>query len=499
VFETLELGRRIKHKEFNREKLRLRQELLKAQFELKEQSYPAIVIVSGVEGAGKGSVVHRFNEWMDPRFINTHAFWDKSDEESSRPYYWRFWRAMPEHGDMGIFFGSWYTRPIVQRAFGEIDDNVLDAELQRIADFERMLCRDGAVLIKLWFHISQEAQRRQLEADEKLKKVNLRIPEENAAFAQRYRDFSAISERAIRKTDTLHGPWHLIEAEDPNYRDITAAQTLLASLREHLDKGAPSGAMTTAVPELHSGKDQPTILDTVPSDARLTRDEYKEQLPKLQKRLQDLAWQARKAGISCVAVFEGWDAAGKGSAIRRVTQAIDPRLFQLLQYAAPSDEERAHHYLWRFWRKLARDGRFSFFDRSWYGRVLVERVEGFARDDEWQRAYTEINRFEEQLATHGSVVLKFWIHISKDEQLARFKLREETPHKQHKITDEDWRNREKWDEYELAVHDMVTHTSTSYAPWVLVAGNDKPFARIQILETFCENLDQALSGRSSSS
>jgi polyphosphate kinase 2 (PPK2 family) len=193
-----------------------------------------------------------------------------------------------------------------------------------------------------------------------------------------------------------------------------------------------------------------------------------------------------------VAVFEGWDAAGKGSAIRRVTGAIDPRLYKLVQVGAPTDEENAQHYLWRFWRQLQRDGRATFFDRSWYGRVLVERVEQFASPAEWQRAYSEINQFERQLVAHGCIVLKFWIHISKDEQMARFKTRAQEPHKRHKITDEDWRNREKWHDYELAVDQMVSHTSTQHAPWTLVAGNDKPWARIQILKTFCKTMSAAL-------
>ena len=491
MFETLELGRKVKKKDFESAEFRLRHQLLKAQFELVERPWPVIVIVSGVEGAGKGTVVHRFNKWMDPRFIDTHAFWDRSDEEESHPFYWRFWRAMPAHGRIGIFFGSWYTRPIVERALGQSDDAALDDALQRISQFERMLCADGALIVKLWFHISHQVQLERLAEDGKFEKNNLRIPENVAAFAQRYDDFSRVSERAIRKTDTSHSPWHLIEATNAHYRDLTAGETLLEALQDHLLDQRPPDHPHPAPSKLLE-RDQPTILDTVPSDARLSGDEYKLQLSEWQQRLQDLAWQARDNKVSCVAVFEGWDAAGKGSAIRRVTEAIDPRLFKLEQYAAPNDEERVHHYLWRFWRKLAADGRATFFDRSWYGRVLVERVEGFATEDEWMRAYAEINRFEEQLTDHGCVVLKFWIHITREEQLARFKLREETPHKQHKITDEDWRNRDKWDDYELAVHDMVTHTSTSNAPWTLVAGNDKRYARIQILETFCRGFEAAL-------
>jgi polyphosphate:AMP phosphotransferase len=493
MFETLELGRSIKHKDFEVAETELRSRLLTKQFELAERPFPVIVIVSGVEGAGKGSVVHRFNKWMDPRLIDTHAFWDPSDEESERPYYWRFWRQMPAKGRIGVFFGSWYTKPIVHAVLGKTDDERLNNQMQRIAQFERMLTDDGALIVKLWFHISKAAQQKQLAKDVKIKHQNLRIPKAQAAFAKRYDDFSRVSERAIRKTDTNHAPWHLIEAHDPNYRDLTAGETLLRVLSEHLQKESGGEAAEVTVNLLQA--DQPTILDSVPTEAKLESDVYKRKLKKCQKRLQKLAWKARQKRISCVAVFEGWDAAGKGSSIRRITEAIDPRLYRLVQFAAPTDEERAQHYLWRFWRKIARDGRATLFDRSWYGRVLVERVEGFARRDEWHRAYAEINRFEEQLAEHGSVVVKFWIHISAEEQLARFKLREVTPHKQHKITDEDWRNREKWGDYELAVHDMVTHTSTRYAPWTLVAGNDKRYARIQILRTFCDRLQEEIDRR----
>jgi polyphosphate kinase 2 (PPK2 family) len=237
---------------------------------------------------------------------------------------------------------------------------------------------------------------------------------------------------------------------------------------------------------------QPSVLDTVDLSLNLTRKEYAAELDSYQAKLQDLSWQAYRAKRSVVGVFEGWDAAGKGSAIRRVTGAMDPRLYRLLQFAAPTDEERAHHYLWRFWRQLQRDGRATLYDRSWYGRVLVERVEKLATTGQWQRAYHEINQFEEQLVKHGCIVVKFWLHISPDEQLARFKAREEVPHKNYKITEDDWRNRERWHDYEKAVDDMVCHTSTRHAPWTLVSGNHKHYARIQILRTLCEAMESAL-------
>lgn len=493
MFEALEVGRTIKRKAFQDAALPLRRELLQLQFALQERDFPVLIIVSGVEGAGKGSVVHRLNAWMDPRLIETQAFWDHSDEEETRPYFWRFWRALPVRGRIGIFFGSWYTRPIIQAASGSLSDAELSQELNQILDMERMLVADGALIIKLWFHLPADIAAERVREDRlrELTESHLEHPDD-ALFSTRYEELARVSERAIRATDGGHAPWHLIEATDEYYRDLTAVQTVLQSLKDRLNDGHDGERIT---PNINLGDtNQPTLLDRLPSDAKLTGDDYKQQLSTLQQRLESLAWQARKARTGCIAVFEGWDAAGKGSAIRRVTEAIDPRLFQLHQFAAPSDEERAHHYLWRFWRQLGRDGSFTLFDRSWYGRVLVERVEGFASEVEWLRAYSEINRFEEQLFEHGLVVLKFWLHISAEEQLARFRAREETPHKRHKITEEDWRNREKRNEYALAVNDMVVHTSTADCPWTLVPGNDKRYARIEILKTFCDALDERLNG-----
>ena len=492
MFETLELGRKVKNKAFEKAVLKLRQRLLSLQFELEGRNFPVIVIVSGVEGAGKGSVVHRFNEWMDARLIETQAFWDHSDEEETRPFFWRFWRALPAKGRISLFVGSWYTRPILQAAAGELSEAELELELQRIEAFERMLTDDGALIVKMWFHLPAELVEERVRADQLRELTDIEIPDDDEEFRQKYDKLVRVSERSIRATDTSHSPWHLIEATDDNYRDLTAGEVLEKCLRARIEGEHGNGSINPPITPSDAG--QPTILDSVDLEASLDKAEYREQLDHYQRRLDELAWKARRDRVACVAVFEGWDAAGKGSAIRRVAQAIDPRLFHLEQYAAPTDEEAAHHYLWRFWRQLGRDGKFTLFDRSWYGRVLVERVEGYAQDQEWLRAYPEINRFEEQICNHGSVLLKFWLHISKDEQLERFKAREATPYKRYKITDDDWRNRDKWHDYELAVHDMVTHTSTSAAPWTLVAGNDKRYARIQILKTFCDALEARLGG-----
>jgi polyphosphate kinase 2 (PPK2 family) len=228
---------------------------------------------------------------------------------------------------------------------------------------------------------------------------------------------------------------------------------------------------------------------------QLGKSDYKKQLQECQARLNQLHRKALKKKISTILVFEGPDAGGKGGAIRRITRALDARHYQVIPTAAPTDEERAHHYLWRFWRHLSRAGRIIIFDRSWYGRVLVERVEQLASEDEWRRAFAEINEFEEQLTDHGILLIKYWVHITKDEQLERFKAREQTPHKRWKLTEEDWRNRDRWEDYEWAVNDIVEHTSTTTAPWVLVEGNDKRFARIKVIRTFCDRLEAMLGGK----
>jgi polyphosphate kinase 2 (PPK2 family) len=228
---------------------------------------------------------------------------------------------------------------------------------------------------------------------------------------------------------------------------------------------------------------------------KIDKDKVDERIAVFQGTLNQLQRRAYKNRVSTIMVFEGWDAAGKGGAIRRVTAALDARDYRVIPIAAPSDEERAQHYLWRFWRHLGRAGRVTIFDRSWYGRVLVERVEGFASEKEWMRAYAEINQFEDQLVDRGVVLVKYWLHVTKDEQLRRFKEREATPHKQWKLTPEDWRNRDRWQAYEDAVNDMIERTSTRDAPWTLVEANDKSYARLKVLETMCDRLERGLGKR----
>jgi len=493
MFEAAELGRKLSRKAYDDALPEVRAELLKAQFALAESDLPVIVLIAGVDGAGKGEVVNRLHEWLDARGLEVFAFAAPSDEEQERPRYWRYWRCLPARGRIGILFGSWYTDPIIQRVTRQAKQDTLDQSMQRVKLFERMLVEDGALIIKFWFHLSRDAQKQKFRRLEKNPETAWRVTPQDWKHFKLYKRFRAVCERALRQTDSAEAPWLLIESACPRYRDLTVARTIAESIQRRLQT-PPSAATEAAVARASPPEDQAahTILDAVDLKSTFTEDVYKKQLKRHQATLADRVWRAKERGISTVAVFEGWDAAGKGGAIRRLNQAIDARLSRVISIAAPTDEERAHHYLWRFWRHVPRGGHVTVYDRSWYGRVLVERVEGFASEADWRRAYSEINEFEEQLAGAGIVVVKFWLHISAEEQLRRFKEREKTPWKQHKITDEDWRNRKQWDAYESAVNEMVSRTSTEYAPWTVVAANDKRAARVTVVRTVSDRLGAAL-------
>lgn len=504
MFEAAELGRTVGKKEFKNQLPELRAELLQTQFALSKTNTPVIIIVSGVDAAGRGDVVNALNEWLDPRGLETVSLESLTDEERERPYYWRFWRRLPARGRIGIFFGGWYVDPITQAAYQQIDAAQLDKLLTQIRRFENTLVEDGALILKFWLHLSKAVQRKRLKKIEKDPHARRIVSERDWKHADLYDQFAKTAEHAIRYTDSGVAPWTLVEATDWRYRDLTVASTVAETLSKHV-KAYLAATATVSQPETLTVTEKmvesavtptktvaTTVLDKVDLSQEVRGKDYDESLAVYQGKLHRLAWAAHREKRSTIIVFEGWDAAGKGGAIRRLTQAMDARLYQVISTAAPTDEERARHYLWRFWRHIPRAGRVTIYDRSWYGRVLVERVEKFAKEAEWKRAYLEINNFEEQLAAHGSFIIKFWLHIDKDEQLRRFQEREHIPYKQHKITQEDWRNREKWDDYAVAVNEMVARTSTEFAPWTLVAGNDKRFARLQVLKTLCERLESIL-------
>ena len=506
MFRTAELGQKIPKSEFRQKVPVLRQELLDAQRRLlKLGKCPVIIVFAGVDGAGKGETVNLLNAWMDPRWLVTRAYDAPSDEERERPEYWRFWRGLPPTGRIGLFLSSWYSRPVLDRVHGRIDESEFNHLLEKIVNFEKALSDDNVLIIKFWMHLSKKAQKARFKELEKNELTKWRVREDDWDNWRLYEQFEEAAERVIMKTSTGASPWCIVEGVDHNFRSLTVGTIIRDEINKHLDKiesagresdtaTSDSGAGTIESDTLSTLKSS-TVLDILDMTLSLSKSEYKEQLQTWQARLNTLQRDALEQKRSTILVFEGPDAGGKGGAIRRVTAALDARHVQVLPIAAPTDEERAHHYLWRFWRHLPRAGKMTIFDRSWYGRVLVERIEGFATEDEWRRAYGEINEFEELLTESGIVLLKFWMHVTKDEQYRRFKERETVPHKQWKLTDEDWRNRERWDDYMLAVNDMVEHTSTRVAPWYLIEGNDKRYARVKVIKTVCERMQEAQEGK----
>lgn len=492
MFESAKLKHHVAPAVYRREAAKLREALLNAQFELKEQRrFPVLILIAGVEGAGKGETVNLLNEWMDPRQIHTHAFVLPSDEESERPPNWRFWRALPPKGEIGIFFGAWHTLPILNRVMNQIGEGAYSSAVAEIQRLEKMLCDEGVLLIKYWLHLSKRQQKKRLESLEKDPNTRWRVTDLEWEFFKLYDQFIKVCDPFLRETSTGEAPWIVVPGANPRFRALTVGRHLLATIRQRLDDTGNNKATKNALPLPVVG-DRLNVISKLELDQQMAKDEYKKQLEKWQGRLNLASRDPRFKKFSVVAVFEGNDSAGKGGAIRRVTQAVDARCYDTVSVAAPTEEERVQPYLWRFWRQLPRHGNLTIFDRSWYGRVLVERIEGFCSDADWMRAFGEINDFEDALVSHGTVVVKFWLAISKDEQYRRFKAREQVAFKRFKITKEDWRNRKRWNDYEVAVCDMVDRTSTAKAPWTLVEANNKYHARIKVLRTLCSAVEERL-------
>lgn len=469
----------------------LREALVRLQVALQQAPFPVLLVVAGDDASGKGELVNTLNGWLDPRGVETFAFHDVTDEERERPPMWRYWRSLPPRGRMAIYVGGWYADAMANTPRSERELNRFDERLRHFAHFEGLLASDGALIVKIWLSLSQEAQRdrlRELEADPD---TAWRVSPEDRKHHRDYDRRAQLAERMRRTTEQPSAPWHVVDAADARQRNVAVADILLAKFHLHLrDHALPAPKKPARTKSLRPAGLR--RLRRLALDQHLSEEAYEAKRDKWLGRLNRAVRAAAQAGRSIVWVFEGWDAAGKGGVIRRLTSAIDAREYRVIPIAKPTDEEKLHHYLWRFWRHVPRAGRVSIYDRSWYGRVLVERLEGFCRETEWQRAFAEINDFESQLTEHGIIVLKFWLHLSQDEQLRRFRHREETPYKRHKINDEDWRNRRRWEAYEIAVGDMLALTDRANAPWHLVPADNKRFARLEILKISCEQIAAAL-------
>jgi len=491
MFETAEIGHRVDDDVYEAQVPDVRERLLDLQYTLLETRRVAlVVVVAGVDGAGKGDTINQMQSWLDPRHVRVHGIGAPSEEEEELPPFARFWRRLPPRGKTAVFMGSWYTQPILDRVRKRTKNTHLDTSMEHIRHFERMLTYERVVLVKLWFHLSKAEQEARLKRLERDPKTRWRVTKTDWAHFELYDRFRKVSSRALRETSSDFAPWLVVSGADANYRQLTVARALITAL-ERATSTASVVPAPPPVPPTPPEVDGRTILDTLDLSRSVKKKKYKARLEELQGELalltRDPVFRRERA---LVAVFEGADAAGKGGAIRRAVAGLDARRYYIVPIAAPTDEEKARPYLWRFWRWLPRRGKVAVFDRSWYGRVLVERVEGFAPPADWMRAYSEINEFEEQLVDHGIRVAKLWLHIDPDEQLRRFHEREETGHKRFKITDEDWRNRERAAEYRLAINDMIERTSTELAPWTLVEANDKRHARLKVLETLVKTLSE---------
>jgi len=492
VLESAEIGHRITKSVYAREEPKLREALLNSQFDLSQSGRgPVLILISGVEGGGRGETANKLTEWMDPRHIHVLAFGARTCDEAARPAPWRYWKALPPKGRLGVFMNAWYNEVMAEHLRGASGDVELHARLQSIRQHERMLSDEGLVLLKFWIHLSRAEQKKRLKALDRDPRTSWRVTRADWEAYRLYNRSHALWEHLLRETSTAEAPWYVVEGTDERYRNLTVGRILLKAMRSTLAP-KPASPRRASTPPAPSVIDNVKLIRDLDLSQRLTADEYSAALEKYQGRLARLTRHKRFAKHSLVLVFEGVDAAGKGGAIRRVTGALDARQYVTVPIAAPSEEERAHPYLWRFWKHVPPKGGITIFDRSWYGRVLVERVEDLSAVSDWLRAYVEINQFEEQLIGDGVVIVKFWLQISEKEQLKRFKARERTSFKRFKITPEDWRNRGKWRSYERAVSDMVDRTSTEISRWTLVEAEDKYFARIKVLKTIVDRLKDAL-------
>ena len=470
----------------NQEIKALRERLIGQQQKLREGKLPVLVLIEGWSAAGKGSLIKELISEMDPRFYQVSSPVIEPESESRYPFLYPYATAIPENGKVVFLDSGWMESLVRKKLRLEISRDEYKRRVRTVNEFERQLRDGGYLLLKVFLHIDREEQAERLESLTESADTEWRVTEDDLwqhreykAFLKAYDEFMESTEEAVH--------WHILDG----MRRKTAVRDALKLLVNKIDKALEKGRYVgEPFEEKFPLIDMPKLKDVDLSPA-LTDEEYKDLLKKLQAKLSDLHNVIYRKKIPVILCYEGWDAAGKGGNIRRVAYPLDPRGFDVHPIASPEPHELNRQFLWRFWTRLPRTGHICIFDRTWYGRVMVERLEGFCSEKDWKRAYNEINEFERQLTDWGAVLLKFWIHIDQDTQLARFTDRQNTPEKQWKITDEDWRNREKWPQYEVAVDEMLQKTSTKNAPWFIIESNDKKYARIRTLKIIIRELEKA--------
>lgn len=494
MLEKMDLSKKISKEKYKEQIEDLKIEAAKLQREAKDLGIPIILVFEGWDAAGKGTVINQLLMAMDPRGFKVHSIIEEEREEKLKAPMWRFWTKLPAKGRIVVFDKSWYERVLEQRVDKQIKKKELKTVFKEIKSFERQLSDDGNVILKFFLHIDKKEQKRRFKKLESNSATAWKVSKQDWKNHKHYEKFYEAVEDMVNKTDFNYSAWNLIESMDKRYATIQVFKKMIQTFKNAIEsKKNEKDAQEKKATNRNEGSIESSILKEVDLSLSLSKEKYDEKIDKYQHRLRELEHELFKKRISLVLAFEGWDAAGKGGAIKRLVKEMDPRGYEVIPVAAPNDIEKKHHYLWRFWQNFPKAGHITIFDRTWYGRVLVERVEGFCSTWEWSRAYKEINEMEEQLYASSSIVIKFWLQISKEEQLKRFQERENTPHKKWKITEEDWRNREKWDLYEQAVEEMIFRTDTPHAPWVVVEAENKRFARIKVLKTVIDAIEKRLS------
>lgn len=465
-----------------------RARLEQQQILMKEKKLPVLVLLEGWGAAGKGSVLGKIIKNIDPRFFKVAVMDEPTEEEARKPFLYRHFVKIPEAGKFVFMDSGWMSEVTREKLRGELSEQEYKKKIESIKRFERQLTDNGYLLMKFFFQIDEKEQKKRLDKLADDKNTSWRVSEHDVWQNKHYNKCMDVYEQYLCDTNQLSAPWYLVDAKDKKWAQLQILETLVQGIDTALQNS------TLAVPLLQNAFPLKPIekLADVALDKTLTEEEYDTLLNQYQKRLRELHNELYRKKIPVIIAYEGWDAAGKGGNIKRITEALDPRGYEVHPIASPEPHEKARHYLWRFWNRLPKTGHVAIFDRTWYGRVMVERLEGFCSENDWQRAYVEINEFEKELADWNAVIVKFWVQIDKDTQLARFKERENTPEKRWKITDEDWRNREKWDLYEEAVNEMLQKTNTVYAPWHILESNDKKYARIKALKTVIEAIEKKM-------
>lgn len=497
MLENVDLTSVTTKAEYKRKKPALDLQLAELQREAKSLGIPVIVVFEGWDASGKGTLINELIMALDPRGFSVDSTLAPNPEEALRPFLWRFWIRTPARGRIAILDRSWYRRVLADRVEKAIRKSEVVQAYEDIGSFERQLADDGAVIVKFFLHIGKKEQKRRFNRLLADKSTAWRVTRSDWKQHRLYDKYVRAIEDMLARTDSEFAPWTVIEAEDRRFATLKVFRTVIAAISRRC--GTAAGAASGKGIEVRApGPREPVepassrILERADLSLSIDRTTYEKEMARKQERLRELEHEIYKARIPVTIVYEGWDAAGKGGNLKRLVRNLDPRGYEVVPVGAPSDIEKEHHYLWRFWTQVPKAGHMTIFDRSWYGRVLVERVEGFCSEPEWRRAYREINEMERHWVNFGMVIVKFWLQIDRKEQLRRFRERERIASKRWKITEEDWRNRRKWPLYERAVSDMLEKTSTAVAPWTVVESNCKWYARVRALDTVIRAIEQKI-------